>query len=205
VRLVDLVVRGGHLSERAIVAAVMSGERPAHLDRCELCSDRAVELSRWLDDVRVAGVTVADAAFPPERLAAQQAQILRRLEQLDEPARVISFPSQSRLRRESSGRRVAAGWLGVAAAAGLVLGVISGQWSARLSAPATPVQTVQTPAAPQPAAGEPASDASLTTPIDASLLDMDPDSLSVPAFAVMDSMTPHATQIALASNRTSGK
>ena len=200
-RLVDLIVRSGHLSEQAIVGAVMSGERPAHLDRCDLCAERAVELSRWLDEVRVAGVTVADAAFPAERLAAQQAQILRRLEQLDEPARVIAFPSHARLRREANGHRVAAGWLGVAAAAGLVLGVISGQWSARLNRPVTPAQAVQTPAS-QPA-GEAAVEPA--RPIDASLLDMDLDSLSVPAFAVIDGMTPRATQVAMVSNGSGGK
>ena len=34
----------------------------------------------------------ADDVFPAERLAAQQAQILRRLEALERPARVIAFP-----------------------------------------------------------------------------------------------------------------
>jgi hypothetical protein len=172
----------------------MTGDRPAHFDRCDLCAERAVELGRWLDAVKTTGTDAADAAFTPERLAAQQAQIMRRLEQLDEPARVIAFPSHSRLQRESTGHRVAAGWLGVAAAAGLVLGVISGQWSARLGAQPVQVRTAQQ-AAPQvqPAADAPAE----AGPIDASLLDMDLDSLNLPAFAVMDSMTPRATQVAL--------
>ena len=147
-RLVDLVIRGGHLSEHALITAVMTGDRPAHLDRCDLCAERAVELGRWLDAVKTTGVDAAEAAFTPERLAAQQAQIMRRLEQLDEPARVIAFPSHSRLQREATGHRVAAGWLGVAAAAGLVLGVISGQWSARLGAHPVQVRTEQL-AAPQ--------------------------------------------------------
>jgi len=194
VRLADLVIRGGHLSEHALISAVMTGDRPAHLDRCDLCAERAVELGRWLDAVKTTGTDAADAAFTAERLAAQQAQIMRRLEQLDEPARVIAFPSHSRLQRESTGHRVAAGWLGVAAAAGLVLGVISGQWSARLGAQPVQVRTAQQ-AAPQvqPAADAPAE----AGPIDASLLDMDLDSLNLPAFAVMDSMTPRATQVAL--------
>jgi hypothetical protein len=194
VRLADLVIRGGHLSEHALISAVMTGDRPAHLDRCDLCAERAVELGRWLDAVKTTGTDAADAAFTPERLAAQQAQIMRRLEQLDEPARVIAFPSHSRLQRESAGHRVAAGWLGVAAAAGLVLGVISGQWSARLGVQPVQVRTEQQ-AAPQvqPVAEAPAE----AGPIDASLLDMDLDSLNVPAFAVMDAMTPRATQVAL--------
>jgi len=172
----------------------MTGDRPAHLDRCDLCAERAVELGRWLDAVKTTGTDAADAAFTPERLAAQQTQIMRRLEQLDEPARVIAFPSHSRLQRESAGHRVAAGWLGVAAAAGLVLGVISGQWSARLGVQPVQVRTEQQPAPQvQPVAEAPAE----AGPIDASLLDMDLDSLNVPAFAVMDAMTPRATQVAL--------
>ena len=193
-RLVDLVIRGGHLSESALITAVMTGDRPAHFDRCDLCAERAVELGRWLDAVKTTGADAAEAAFSSERLAAQQAQIMRRLEQLDEPARVIAFPSQSRLNRESSGRRVAAGWLGVAAAAGLVLGVISGQWSARMGMHPVQVRVEQPQTPVQPAIEQPAE---AGAPIDASLLDMDLDSLSVPAFDVMDAMTPRATQVAL--------
>ena len=80
-RLVDTLFRSGHLSDQGLVEAWQTGNRPAHLDQCELCLDRTVELTRWLDEVRHIAVAEADAAFPPERLAAQQAQILRRLEQ----------------------------------------------------------------------------------------------------------------------------
>jgi hypothetical protein len=95
VRLADTILRRGHLSERALAEVYLAGERPLHLDRCHFCAERAVELSRWLDEVRAVGLDEADAAFPPERLAAQQAQILRRLEQVDRPARVISFSALS--------------------------------------------------------------------------------------------------------------
>ena len=132
-RLVDAVFRQGHLSEPALAEALLTGERPAHLDRCDLCAERAVELGRWLDEVHAIAVEAADAAFPPERLAVQQAQILRRLEQLDQPSRVIAFPSQYRIETpESHRRRVAPAWVGVAAAAGLALGVVGGQLTARL-------------------------------------------------------------------------
>ena len=181
--------------------AVMTGARPAHLDRCDLCSERALEMGRWLEATRVSANEAADAAFSPERLAAQQAQILRRLEQLDEPARVIAFPNHARMHREAGGRRVAAGWVAVAAAAGLVLGVISGQWTARQGthgAPAAARTGVVPAGQPVDAAVEPAHPA----PIDASLLDVDLDSLNVPAFAVIDNMTPRATQLTLASTRS---
>ncbi len=203
-RLVDVMIRGGHLSEQVLVEAVMTGERPAHLERCDVCAERAVDLGRWLDAVKTTSVDAAEAAFTPERLAAQQTQIMRRLEQLDEPARVIAFPSQTRLRAESSGRRVAAGWLGVAAAAGLVLGVISGQMTARLGQQRTAAATAAAAHVTEPASAvQPVAEieAPKTGPIDASLLDMDLDSLNLPAFDVMDRMTPRATEIALASNR----
>jgi hypothetical protein len=154
VRLVDTVFRGGHLADSALVEAVMTGERPAHLDRCDICAERAVEVGRWMDQVRTAGIEAADEAFPAERLAAQQGQILRRLEQLDQPARVIAFPMQTRAARESGGRRVAAGWVAVAAAAGLAIGVVGGQVTARNGVSTGPEQTVVGPAA-QPSVATP--------------------------------------------------
>ena len=147
-RLVDVLFRQGHLSERALVDATMTGDRPFHMDRCDICAARAVELNRWLDTVQTAGIEAADEAFPQERLAAQHSQILRRLEQLDEPARVIAFPRQTRPdAREGGSWRVAPGWLGVAAACGLIVGAVGGQFTARVGdapapiavAPATPV------------------------------------------------------------------
>src|SRR5262245_31521648 len=147
-RLVDVLIRQGHLSERALVDAIMSGQLPFHLDGCDICAALAVVLNRWLDSVQTMAIEAADEAFPQERLTAQQSQILRRLEQVDEPARVIAFPGQSRPEAREVGRfRVAPGWLAVAAGLGLMVGVAGGQFTARLSqapepvavAPATPV------------------------------------------------------------------
>jgi hypothetical protein len=191
VRLSDRIFRGGHLSERALVEALTGGERPAHLDRCDLCAERAVALSRWLDDIRATGVATADAAFPPERLASQQAQILRRLEQLDQPARVIAFPSHARLsQRDAGDRRVAPGWVGVAAAAGLVLGVVGGQLSARMGSPMTPALPPAEVAQPQ--AASPVAMTDTATPSMrslGSLLDMDFDT-PVKSLELVDDLTP---------------
>jgi hypothetical protein len=184
VRLVDAMFRGGHLSEGALVEAVMTGERPMHLDRCDICTERAVELNRWLDQVRTMGVEVADASFPAERLAAQQAQILRRLEQLDQPARVIAFPSQTKLEREPGAHRVAAGWLAVAAAAGLVLGVVGGQVTARLGA--KPAATTATAPAPP----EPVDSAAVLPGGSTLLLDLDLERSSPSSLEAFEKMTP---------------
>jgi hypothetical protein len=67
----------------------------------------------------------ADEVLTPDRLAAQQAQIARRLEALDRPARVIAFPKAARavINGHSHVRR----WVTVAAAACLIAGFSLGQ------------------------------------------------------------------------------
>lgn len=189
-RLADSILRGGHLSEQALVDVCMTGERPAHLERCGVCAERALELGRWLDDVRTTATEEADAAFPPERLALQQSQILRRLEQLDRPARVIAFPSSSRYDQLGGVRQgIRPAWVGVAAAAGLAIGLLGGQFSARYTgeAPvATPAQAEQ-PVAPAPSATEPSSP-------EFADLSLDLDEIGRPqldAVAALDAYTPH--------------
>jgi hypothetical protein len=176
-----VVFRQGHLSEQALIEAMAGGDRPAHLDRCDLCAERADAIGRWMDEVRHDGAEVADAVFTPERLAAQQSQILRRLEQVDSPARVIAFPAAGRAEREAGGRRVSASWVGVAAAAGLVIGVAGGQLSARLTQPAGPQ----------------ALTADATAPVDAQFLEQSYDQINISAFEAVDEMTPRLTQAAV--------
>jgi hypothetical protein len=186
------VLRQGHLSEQAIVEAVMSGDRPHHLDRCDICAERAVQMARWMDDVQTDAIDVADAAFTPERLQAQQDQILRRLEQLDHPARVIAFPAASRPEPSNAGgRRVAVSWVAVAAAAGLVIGVVSGQMTARLSPQS----------APTAASAAPTSDPTLAsndaTPVDGSFMAQSYENLDLPSQEVLKSMPLRMTQVSL--------
>jgi hypothetical protein len=209
VRLADAVFRGGHLSERALVATVMTGERPVHFDRCDICAERAVELGRWLDQVREIGLEAADGVFTPEQLAAQQAHIMRRLEQLDQPARVIAFPSQSRLQREAGGRRVAAAWLAVAAAAGLALGVLGTHVTGWLthSNSASAQATIQQPAAATAAVPTPTIQPAPSRSTDAPLLKLELDGTPSRSLDAMDEMTPSltpASNVVLASNRSGG-
>ena len=184
-RLVDVLVRQGHLSERALVDALMSGHRPFHLDRCDICAARAVELNRWLDSVQSMAIEAADEAFPQERLAAQQSQILRRLEQVDEPARVIAFPRQTRPETREAGRfRVAPGWLAVAAGLGLVVGVAGGQFTARLNQAPEPVAVV-------PATPVTTPDPEAVVPTNANWVDPDDlDGYRVPALDALNEATP---------------
>lgn len=185
-RLIDMVLRQGHLSEQALMEALTGGNRPAHLDRCDLCAERAVEMARWMDAAREDARGAFDAVFTPERLAAQQAQVLRRLEQVDSPARVISFPATMRAERgDAPGRRVAVSWVGVAAAAGVAIGIVGGQVSARL---------MQTPQAPLSAA---VID-TVSAPIDGRFLEQSYDQLSIAALEALDEATP---KLSVGANR----
>lgn len=186
-RLIDVIFRQGHLSEQALIEAIAGGERPLHLDRCDLCAERAVAIGRWMDEVQLDATEAADAVFTTEQLAAQQSQILRRLEQLDNPARVIAFPAAGRTGREAGGRRVAASWVGVAAAAGLVIGIVGGQVSARLSQPI---------AAPQVQNAD-----NVSPPVDAEFLEQSYDEINIRAFEGMDAMTPRLTQASARTGR----
>jgi len=198
VRLIDIVFRQGHLSERALIGSVTSGARPAHLDRCDLCAERAVLLARWLDEVQTDATDLADGVFTPERLAAQQHQILRRLEQLDQPVRVISFPAASRAERPAlSGRRVAVSWVGVAAAAGLVIGVVGGQVSARLATHAVPPPPVTAAAeAVVPGTDLPAG------PVNTAVFTDPLEDLEVGTLDALNRMTPRFPRLTQISART---
>lgn len=119
---------GGHLDDAAL-AAIWTGAAGepshAHLAACAPCRARMEALATWLEEVRLEAVNEADDAFPAERLAAQHAHILRRIEATERPARVIAFPSFSR--PLSTGTSHARRWIAAAAAAGLIVGLGVGQ------------------------------------------------------------------------------
>jgi len=117
-------ITGQHLDDAALAEiwtnAVADGSRAAHphLDVCAECRLRFASLMAWLEEVRTDAFADADAAFPPERLAAQHAQVLRRLEAAERPTRVILFPKTPvQPPRPTSVRR----WVAAAAAAGLFI------------------------------------------------------------------------------------
>src|SRR5688572_26099268 len=90
-----------------------------HVRECAACRARLASLSTWLDGLRADARQQADEAFPRERLAAQQAQILRRLEAMERPARVLAFPrfTQAISVRRVGGQR----WIAAAAVAGVIV------------------------------------------------------------------------------------
>lgn len=192
-RLADVVFRRGHLSEAALVEAWNTGVRPVHLDRCDICAERALEISHWLEDVKSLGRTDADAVFTPERLNAQRGQILQRLEQLDRPAKVISFPARAaRVSENGEGRRVSPAWLAAAAAAGLTIGVVSVELSHTLGL-RVPKQMASGTTVPQPQAS--------FSGIDAAALSDDPYARTqLGSLDEMDEMTPRLIDV-VAINR----
>lgn len=196
-RIADTLLRGGHVSEDALADAWYTGVRPAHLDACNLCAERALELSRWLDETKETAVEAADAVFTPERLAAQQSQILRKLEHLDRPSKLLSFP------RAGAGapadlplpvRHTIVPWIAVAAAC-LILGVVAGRLS--VWQPAPTVQSAQVaPVAPQ----SPAPVADIRE------VEQYPGEISQPelnSLSALETMTPQVF-VARASNATQG-
>jgi hypothetical protein len=131
-RLIRRAFRSSHASEVALVelAAGAKGGRAdearGHLASCATCRQRHAELVRWLDDVRAAGIAEADAVFDAARLLAQRERIVDRLERLDQPARILTFPVRGRpaVRFVRPARR----WVTAAAIGGLLAGFLGGQW-----------------------------------------------------------------------------
>ena len=134
----------GHLDDDALAeiwTAQAAGSTEAithaHLEQCADCRVRFAAFSAWLAGVRTDAFNEADEAFSVERLSAQQAQILRRLEAAERPARVIAFPKNTVV--DSVPSRMYR-WVAMAAAAGLIIGIGLGNLMDRtLNAIATPM------------------------------------------------------------------
>ena len=201
-RIADTLLRRGHLSEDALADAWYAGTHPAHLDTCDVCAGRALELSRWLEQTRDLGIAAADAAFPAERLAVQQAQIMRKLEQMDRPSKLLSFPRAAADVQEAPGflaammpaefaghsHRVSSRWIAAAAAAGLILGVVGGRLS--MWKPKAPVAASASAKAPEVARADDSAD----------LLDSEISQPQIHSLSALDALTPQV-KVARASNR----
>ncbi len=189
--LLDRLGRG-HLNDQQFARLWTSGETHPHLDACADCRARFAGFDAWLLGVGETLRAEADEAFPAERLAAQQAQIARRLETLERPARVIAFPKAARA--VISGHSHVRRWVTVAAAAGLIAGVGIGQ-----VVPLRTVITRQQAAAPSPQFNrtETETRAKKLAPASTSLDDEEllSDAFTSPKvknLSALDDMTPHA-------------
>ncbi len=119
-----------HLSDdRLIDICVSSPAAPgeqAHLAACATCEARRLSIVEILAELDTAASVDAEAAFPPDRLARQQARILQRVDHDGRPGRLIAFPATQpaptfSLRSRSHGR-----WAAAAAAAAFVFGLLAG-------------------------------------------------------------------------------
>ena len=121
-----------HLSDDRLIEVCMleapSTAEQQHLGACARCDARRVRLQMLLDDAAGTAAAEADAAFPPERLARQQARILTHLLHDGRPARVIAFPAGHPHEPMVSRTRPSTRWVAAAAVAGLVIGVIAGRF-----------------------------------------------------------------------------
>ena len=97
-----------------------------HIAQCERCAGELARLTVDADTMRAAAFAQADAVFDDAMLDAQRTRILDRLAHLGQAARVLRFPARSRevAMPVSVNSR---GWVSVAAAAGLIIGLVTGQ------------------------------------------------------------------------------
>jgi hypothetical protein len=82
-------------------------------------------LADALEAYRAAACAEADAYFDEHALEVQRQHILERLAQAGQPARVLHFPGAPAPYRPAAG--ISRRWISAAAAAGLLVGLITGQ------------------------------------------------------------------------------
>jgi hypothetical protein len=171
--------------------------RPAALLDREATEPPVVDtpLLDTLADAHDAALAEADASFTPERAAAQHAAIMARLGATEDP-RVLSFPPRaldaSPVHRAAS-PRPALGWMLTAAAAGLIVGVGTGQglyddWQPGRDTALT-ARSISAPVAVQPAVTD--LDDAILGEVEIALSERGVDELQP-----LDALTPRVTLVA---------
>jgi len=125
-----------HISDERLIELCLTGPtstEQAHLAICARCEARRVEIVNILAELDDAATQNAGVAFPDARLEKQHAQILQRVEDDGRPARVVSFPAQNPGSMVMTTSRPRMRWAAAVAAAAFAAGVITGQWTHRLT------------------------------------------------------------------------
>jgi len=150
-----------------------------------------------LADAHAAAEADADAAFTAERAAAQRAAIMARLG-ADADQRVLSFPprtAEPAVRPGARAPRPALGWMLTAAAAGLIVGVGTGQGIAvewpRHGDATTNVRVVSAPPRPAAPADAVDTDDAILSDVEMALAQRGVDELQP-----LDALTPRVTLVA---------
>ena len=151
----------------------------AHIADCDRCATELARLTMDADQLRDVAFAEADAVFDESMLDSQRSRILDRLANIGQVARVLRFPRRSRdvtMPVTTGSRR----WISIAAAAGLIIGLLGGQllhlvpWeaNARRDTTATrqaPARPNGNAAIPAPAGITPVSDEELLNEIEAAV------------------------------------
>lgn len=139
-------VRDSHVPLERLTALALVARAPntdhdrltmAHVSRCDQCSTALAQLSTDTEMMRDAAFADADAAFDESALETQRSRILDRIAHLGQAARVLRFPGRVR-EAAMPVSQVSRRWISVAAAAGLIIGLVTGQllhltpWETRL-------------------------------------------------------------------------
>ena len=124
-----------HVPIERLTALALVGRAPleeadrlamSHVTQCQRCTATLARLTQEADGLRTHAWAEADSAFDLAHLDQQRIRILDRLAHLGQMARVLPFPSRTRdsaMPVTRSSRR----WM-TAAAAGLIIGLVSGQF-----------------------------------------------------------------------------
>ncbi len=183
----------------AVAEVADIADKDAHIRSCSQCRARYDAFAIWLEDARAEAVNDADAVFSAERLATQQAQILRRLEALERPGRVLAFPRVPHA--TATVRRGPQRWIAAAAAASFIVG------PCHRRAPGPPAQhqprpVCRAPGQPGALAGRPdrarcapASRGQLGRRVSLRYDDSDATSPSVEALQALDALTPRVRDV----------
>lgn len=92
-RFAERLTALGHASDARLLA-IVAGEAPtAHVSSCRACQSRLDGLRGWTAETAAGAAAISDDIFTADRLAAQRARIMKRLEAAARPARVITFPA----------------------------------------------------------------------------------------------------------------
>lgn len=199
----------GHLSERRLLdvhvgAARVAADDRRHLETCDECRARHRRLLGPLEAMRDEARAEADAVFTDTRLATQRVRILDRLAGLRHGARVIPFPAHAGPVSFHQRSHIRYGWIAVAAAAGLLIGVGLGRVSFTPSVPSpavarrAPVTAPASPGRSATAAPTLASHPSMEADDEALLLALEElvtrRQVGIEELRVVDALTPRAQE-----------
>ncbi|MBA3949565.1 MAG: hypothetical protein H0X44_06405 [Acidobacteria bacterium] len=191
-----------HASETRLIAIVAGEPASPHVASCAACQARLEGLRAWTADVSTEAVAVADEVFTADRLAAQRARILKRLEAAGRQARVITFPAGAAIPSVSSTARVFR-WAAAAALGGLMVGLGAGVLFINLGdRTASPASATTSVSAPAPAAVPLSAIVASQTPAgeeldEEGLLNAAYERVDVDALRTIDDITPRAREVAV--------